>query len=385
MNKNKIWLWWLAALVVAMAGMVCNVPGGETAESSSRSVYIFKEVEWYTQENLRVQFKSRYSFIISLRVGTAGGESRWINFTPSAGSASYQADLIEIPLNRSFTDGEWHEIEILDLKAILSQGGDVYDHLEKIGIRGEDFQLADIELFSNDAGTPSNVQVMSFDNPAASDMNQYGWYSHDSSGQFTLHYLPEGNYLQVTGPASPSQTTSSTASAASSYPATGSQSPFGTGSGPYSNSSLFWSSGPVYPFYVPPIPSPPPLFGLGYSSLPPYGYGPQPVLSFLTLGGLSSYFNDPNPGYPYSVGGYNFANLFATGSSPYPYASPFPAQAYGYLASPLAVADPTYNIYNSSVTSTLAPAATISGLITTGFYGGGVGGLGGVGGGGALI
>jgi hypothetical protein len=160
-------------------------------------------------------------------------------------------------------------------------------------------------------------------------------------------------------------------------------SPFSNASNyyPFSDYSSPWSSGPVYPLYIPPPQSLPPLFGLGYPpGFPPYGYGPQPILSLLNLAGLPAYFNDPNPGYPYSAGGYNFATLFATGSSPYPYASPFPAQTYSYLAPALATADPTYNIYNTSVTSTLAPPGTVAGLLTAVTFGGGGGG--GIGGGG---
>jgi len=397
MDTKRVWLWLLLISVVIGAAVVSKVPSGSAAESSS--VYIFKEIEWntYSQENLRVQIKSQYPFIVSLRVGTASGNSRWINFTTAAGSSSYQPDLIEIPLNKSFTDGKWHGVEILDLKAILDRGGDTYDHLEKIGIRGTTFQLGDIDFFSGDVSAPVDLQVMSFDNPAASNMNQYEWYSNDSSTQAALYYLPEGNYLQVSGQTSTSsaQTTSSTSTAYTSTASTNSAArsqafaPFSSSNYyPYSGYSSPWTSGPVYPLYVPPPQSPSPLFGLGYPpGLPPYGFGPQPVLSYLTLAGLPSYYNDPNPGYPYSVGGYNFSNLFATGSSPYPYVSPFAAQTYGYLASPLALADPTYNIYNASVTTTLAPAATISGFFTiTGGFGGG-GGIGGGGGfaGGALI
>ena len=84
------------------------------------------------------------------------------------------------------------------------EGGDTYDHLEKIGIRGTTFQLGNIEFFSagdvtGDVSDPADLQIMSFDNPAASNMNQYEWYSNDVSTQATLHYLPEGNYLQVSG------------------------------------------------------------------------------------------------------------------------------------------------------------------------------------------
>jgi len=380
-------------LAITLGTGVRKIPSAGAAESSSNSVYIFKEIEGntYRQENLRVRIKSQYAFIISLRVATASGNSRWINFTTAAGVSSYQPDLIEIPLNKSFTDGQWHDVDILDLKAVLDRGGDTYDHLEKIGIRGTTFQLGDIELFSGNASAPVDVQIMSFDNPSVSNMNQYGWYSNDSGTQSALYYQPDGNYLQVTGrttTTSSTQTTSSTGTASSNSTSV-SQSfvPFSSANYyPYSGYSSPWTSGPVYPLYIPPPQTPAPLFGLGYPpGLPPYGFGPQPVLSFLTMAGLPAYSNDPNPGYPYSVGGYNFSTLFATGSSPYPYVSPFPAQTYGYLGPALAVADPTYNIYNSSITTTLAPAGTISGILaTTGGFGGGIGGVGGIGGGGGF-
>ena len=123
MDTKKVWLWLLLIAVVAGAAVVSKVPSGKAAESSPNSVYIFKEIEGntYRQENLRVQIKSQYPFIISLRVGTASGNSRWINFSTAAGSSSYQADLIEIPLNKSFADGKWHGVEILDLNAILTR------------------------------------------------------------------------------------------------------------------------------------------------------------------------------------------------------------------------------------------------------------------------
>jgi hypothetical protein len=137
--------------------------------------------------------------------------------------------------------------------------------------------------------------------------------------------------------------------------------------GPWANSS--WLAGAMYqPFAARP------LFGFGYPPASrPFGFGPQPLLSLLSLGGLSSYFNSPNPGYPYSAGGYNFSTLFASGQSPYPYASTFPQQVYPYLT-PSVLSSPTYDIYLSPLTSTLAPApsttAVISG-ITTGWGGGG--------------
>jgi hypothetical protein len=384
MDTKKVWLWLLLIVVAGAVSGVTKIPSGRAAEPSSDPVYIFKELEGntYRQENLRVQIKSQYAFIISLRVGTTSGNSQWIDFSTAAGSSSYQPDLIEIPLNKSYTDGKWHGVETFDLDDILTQVGDTYDHLEKIGIRGTNFQLGDIEFFSGDASDPVDLQVMSFDDPTASNMNQYEWYSNDASTQGTLYYQPDGNYLQVNGQTSTSsaQTTSSASTASSAYSAN---------FYPFLNYSSPWTSSPVYPPYVPPPPSLPPLFGLGYPpGSPPYGFGPQPVLSLLTLAGLPAYSNDLNPGYPYSVGGYNFSTLFATGSSPYPYASPFADQTYNYLASALAPANPTYNIFNSSVTSTLAPPATISGLLSTGgFGGGGGGGIGGGGGfaGGALI
>ncbi|MEW6381963.1 MAG: hypothetical protein AB1611_20495 [bacterium] len=391
MDRKKVWLWLLLTLVI-----VCMVPGArgaEGAESSLKSVYIYKEFEGKScrQDNLRLSIKSRYSLVISVRVGTQEGASRWINFTTTGGSPSYQAELIEIPLGSAITDGAWHEVELPNLNEVLSQGGDSYDHLEKIGIRGADFQLGDIELFSGDANAPSSVQVMSFDDPTISDITRYGWYTNDSSAKVALHYLPEGNYLQASGqtpPASSSQTTQQGQQAANSSSSSNQALLTSFNEGWYNNYSYpassnyysfsdysSWTSGPVYPPYVPPPRTFQPLFGLGYPpGTPPYGFGPQPVLSLLTRAGLPAYFSDPNPGYPYSAGGYNFNTLFATGSSPYPYASPFPAQSYGYLASPLAPVDPTYNIYTSPLTTTLAPAATLSGLLTAISTGGGGGG-----------
>ena len=395
---GQLWRWLLLALIVVAIGCGTTRAAG-AAESSPKSVYIFKELEGrvYRQENIRLSIKSQDSLIISLRLGTSKGASRWVNFTTSAGSPSYQADLIEIPLGRSITDGAWHEVELLDLGGILARGGDTYDHIEKIGIRGTAFQLGKIEFFSGDANAPINVQVMSFDHPEISNMNQYGWYSNDSSIEVTLHYPPEGGYLEVKGKTSAlsQQTTQKQqggqkeATASSSSQLSASQSWYF----PFSALSSYpffsdWTAGPVYPPYIPPLRPFPPLFGLGYPpGTAPYGFGPQPVLSLLTLAGLPAYFSDPNPGYPYSAGGYNFATLFATGSSPYPFASPFPAQTYSYLAPPLAPFDPTYNIYTSTVTSTLAPTATLSGLLTSiSTSGGGGGGGGGPGfAGGALI
>lgn len=139
-----------------------------------------------------------------------------------------------------------------------------------------------------------------------------------------------------------------------------------------------WAPGPAFQPYLPPPAPLPPLYGYGYRQwLPPLGFGSQPILSALSLLGLGSYTNFTNPGYPYSIGGYNFATLFASGNSPYPFASPFTEQTYPYLAPSTVAAPPTYTIYTSPLTSTLAPVpttlATISALTST-FTGGGIGG-----------
>jgi len=149
-------------------------------------------------------------------------------------------------------------------------------------------------------------------------------------------------------------------------------------------SSPFFNSypslaGPLYQPYISPIQIQPPLFGYGYPpSLPPFGFGPQPLLSLFTLVGLPSYFNDPNPGYPYSAAEYDLSTLFTGISSPYPYASPFTSQPPPYFTPAVAQALPTYNIYTSPLVSTLAPVpstlALISG-ITTIFGGGAMTGL----------
>ena len=99
-----------------------------------------------------------------------------------------------------------------------------------------------------------------------------------------------------------------------------------------------WSSGPFYQPYISPPPTRPPLFGYGYPpGSPPFGFGPQPLLSLLNLAGLPAYFNSSNPGYPYSIAGYDLSTLFAGVGSPYPYASPFPAQTYPYLTPAVAI------------------------------------------------
>ena len=139
-----------------------------------------------------------------------------------------------------------------------------------------------------------------------------------------------------------------------------------------------WSSGPFYQPYISPPTTQPLLFGYGYPpGSPPFGFGPQPLLSLLNLAGLPAYFNSSNPGYPYSIAGYDLSTLFAGVGSPYPYASPFPAQTYPYLTPAIAQAPPTYNIYTSPLTSTLAPIPTtlagISGITTIFGGGGGIG------------
>ena len=149
-------------------------------------------------------------------------------------------------------------------------------------------------------------------------------------------------------------------------------------SSPFFNSYSFLAN----PFYQPfstPIQIQPPLFGYGYPpSLPPAGFGPQPLLSLFTLAGLPSYFNDPNPGYPYSAAGYDLSSLFTSIGSLYPYASPFASQTPSYITPSVAQAPPTYTIYTSPLVSTLAPVPTtlavISG-ITAIFGGGGMTGL----------
>ena len=138
-------------------------------------------------------------------------------------------------------------------------------------------------------------------------------------------------------------------------------------------------TGPLYQPFFSPIQIQPPLFGYGYPpNLPPFGFGPQPLLSLFNLAGLPSYFNNPNPGYPYSSAEYDPSTLFTGIISPYPYASPFPSQPPSYFTPAVAQAPPTYNIYTSPLVSTLAPVpstlAVISG-ITNIFGGGGMTGL----------
>ena len=127
--------------------------------------------------------------------------------------------------------------------------------------------------------------------------------------------------------------------------------------------------GPLYQPYFSPIQIQPSLFGYGYPpNSPPFGFGPQSLLSLFTLAGLPSYFNNPNPGYPYSAAEYDLSTLFTGIISPYPYASPFPSQTPPYFTPAVAQAPPTYNIYTSPLVSTLAPVpstlAVISGITT---------------------